>query len=95
MQLTQIIDTITIIRHLEDFKKLGKSKKRIISKGKNQCFDMQMTREQALMKVYEELCINPASITAKKIITLFGLKAEELSENGVNYEVLRALDNII
>ncbi|MEI7473285.1 MAG: hypothetical protein WCK67_00770 [bacterium] len=54
-----------------------------------------MTREQAVERVFDELCQNPASIAAKKIITLFGLKAEELSEKGVNYEILRALDNII
>lgn len=56
---------------------------------------MEMTRQQAIEKVFIELCQNPASVTAKKIITLFGLRAEELSEKGVNYEILRALDNII
>ena len=74
---------------------MGKSKKRILSKKRKQNFDMEMTRQQALEKVFHELCQNPSSITAKKIITLFGLRAEDLSEKGVNYEVLRALDNII
>ncbi|EKE02862.1 MAG: hypothetical protein ACD_20C00322G0005 [uncultured bacterium] len=54
-----------------------------------------MTREEALSFVCKELCDDPSNIPARKLITLFGLKAEELSEAGVTYEVLRSLDGII
>jgi len=54
-----------------------------------------MTREEALSFVSNELCDDPSSIPARKLITLFGLKAEEMSEAGVTYEVLRSLDGLI
>ncbi len=74
---------------------MGKSKQRIIAKAKNDKNQLQITRTQAIEMAYAELCKNPSSNDAKKLISLFGLSAEELSEKGLTYEVLRALDGII
>lgn len=74
---------------------MGKSKQRIIAKAKNDKFQHEMSRKDALKSVLEELQKNPASINARNIISLFGLSAEELSEIGVTYEILRSLDGLI
>lgn len=74
---------------------MGKSKQRIIARAKNDRFQMNFTRQDALSNVIDDLFHDPASSSAKNIITLFGLTAEELSEAGVSYEVLRSLDFLI
>lgn len=74
---------------------LGKCKQRLMARVKNQQNQLKITREEALNFVSEELCTDPTSTSAKKLITLFGLKAEELSEAGVTYEILRSLDGLI
>ncbi len=74
---------------------MGKSKQRIIAKAKNDKNQLQITRTQAIEMAYAKLSKNPSSTDAKKLISLFGLSAEELSEKGLTYEVLRALDGII
>ena len=70
---------------------MGKSKQRIIARAKNDKTQLNFTRQNALAMVIEDLANDPASISAKNMITLFGLKAEELSEAGLSYEVLRSL----
>lgn len=74
---------------------MGKSKQRLMARAKNEKHQFQLTRQEALMIVCQELNNNPSSIQAKKLITLFGLSAEELSETGVTYEILRSLDSLI
>ena len=74
---------------------LGKCKQRLFARAKNEKIQLQLTREEAKRYVLKELNINPSSIAAKKIISLFGLRAEELSEIGVTYEILRSLDGLI
>jgi len=74
---------------------LGKCKKRLIARAKHEESQFQMTRGQALDFVQQTLKKNPSSIPARKIILLFGLSAEELSESGVNYEILRSLDSFL
>jgi hypothetical protein len=74
---------------------LGKCKKRLIARARNSKSQMQISREDALNQVYKELDQDPSSITAKNLISLFGLSAEELSEAGVTYEILRSLDGLI
>ncbi|MEI8389837.1 MAG: hypothetical protein WCG23_08120 [bacterium] len=74
---------------------MGKSKQRIIARAKNDKTQLNFTRQNALAMVIEDLANDPASISAKNMITLFGLKAEELSEAGLSYEVLRSLDCLI
>lgn len=54
-----------------------------------------MTREDALIEILNKLKQDSASIDAKKLISLFGITAEELAENGLSYEMLRVLDGVL
>ncbi len=74
---------------------MGKSKRRILSRAKNDKNLFKLTREEAIKIVFGEITKNTASIEAKNIISLFGLTAEELAEAGISYEVLRSLDGLI
>ncbi|MDP4268138.1 MAG: hypothetical protein Q8880_11955 [Bacteroidota bacterium] len=74
---------------------MGKSIKRLKAKAKNDKSPLLMTRSEALKIVSQELTQNPSNIAAKKLISLFGLTAEELSEVGITYEILRTLDGLI
>ncbi len=54
-----------------------------------------MTRESAIGKVSKVLaCKKNDRITAHRLITLFGLEAEELSEAGVDYENLKSFESV-
>jgi hypothetical protein len=71
---------------------MGKSKKRIIYKGKNEQFT-NITRDEAVRSAVELLsCSNKE---AYAVITLFGLSAEELLEGGASYETVKGLGNIL
>lgn len=74
---------------------LGKCKQRLIARAKNEKTQLQISRKEAIDIVCADLRQNPTSIAAKNLISLFGLSAEELSEAGVSYEVLRSLDCLI
>lgn len=74
---------------------MGKAKKRLAARAKNEKNQLQISRDKALSLAAEELGINPTSPTAKNLISLFGLSAEELAEVGVTYEVLRAMDGLL
>lgn len=73
---------------------MGKCKKRTLySKDTN----YSMTREDAVNKVFNLFSKNN-KINFKKAmdtISLFGLSAEELSEAGVSYENLKAIDSYL
>ena len=72
--------------------KLGKSKKRIIYKGKNLQFT-NLTREEAAITTAEFL--NSNNREAYSLITLFGLTAEEILEAGASYEVVKGVENLL
>lgn len=74
---------------------LGKSKQRLIAKARNDKYQLNFTRIEALSEVTKSLSANPTSVSAKKIISLFGFTAEELAEAGMSYEVLRSLDCLL
>ena len=74
---------------------MGKCKQRLIARAKKDKFPINFTRKEALDFVIGDLSNNPASIPAKNMITLFGFTAEELSEAGLTYEVLRSIDCLI
>ena len=74
---------------------MGKCKRRSISRPQKYGFKMEFTRKQAVKTVIEEIDKNPTSIYAKELISLFGLTAEELSESGMSYEILRSLDAVL
>ncbi len=71
---------------------MGKSKKRIINKGKNQQF-ANLTREEAVKTVVGNL--KSDSKEAYSLITLFGLTAEEILEAGASYEDVKGMENIL
>ena len=71
---------------------MGKSKKRIIYKGKNDHFK-SITREDAVKSAVQLL--NCGDKEAYSTITLFGLTAEELLEAGASFEVIKGLGNIV
>ena len=70
---------------------MGKSKRRIIAKGKHQQI-ANITREEAIQEVITHINKH-ANIS--ELITLFGLKAEELLEAGADYETVKSLGDII
>lgn len=71
---------------------MGKSKKRIIYKGKNDQFD-SISRTVAVKNVVKML--NDGNKEAYSLITLFGLTAEEILEAGASYEVVKGMENIL
>lgn len=74
---------------------MGKCKKRTFYKSNSSYF---MTRETAVNEIFEMIKNNSKKATSKKIIdtiSLFGISAEELSEAGVPYENLKALDSFL
>lgn len=72
---------------------MGKAKKRILHKTNS---NLYMTRERAVCKVSDIIRkpIEQDVKTVPELITLFGLSAEELSEAGVPYENLVALESL-
>lgn len=71
---------------------MGKSKKRIIYKGKNLQFT-NLTREEAVKTAVEFL--NSNSKEAYFLITLFGLTAEEILEAGASYEAVKGMESLL
>lgn len=72
---------------------MGKAKKRLLHKTNSSLY---MTRESAVNEVFNLLCEKTLpKVKAQDLITLFGLSAEELSEAGVSYENLKALETFI
>ena len=71
---------------------MGKSKKRIIYKGKNLQFT-NLTREEAVKTAVEFL--NSNSKEAYSLITLFGLTAEESLEAGASYESVKGIESLL
>lgn len=69
---------------------MGKAKKRSIAKGK---YDQltNLAREDAVEIAIEKIRKNQ---NPEDIITLFGLKAEELLEGGADYETIRSLGRL-
>lgn len=56
-----------------------------------------MTREEAINNIFKTFNSNSSQKykDAANIISIFGISAEELSEAGLPYENLRALDSLI
>jgi hypothetical protein len=71
---------------------MGKSKTRILRKGKNNQIT-NMSRENAVDKTAEFLNTNNIP-DAIDLITMFGLTAEEILEAGASYEAVTAIKNI-
>ena len=73
---------------------MGKSKQRIMGRNKHLSYMYDMTRHQAIDFVVNELVEKPKSIKARKMISLFGLNSEELTEAGAKYEYVSQLEKV-
>ena len=71
---------------------MGKSKKRIIYKGKNQQFT-NLSRQDAIEMAVDML--NSSVKEAYSLITLFGLSAEEMLEAGASYKAVKGMENLL
>ncbi len=71
---------------------MGKSKKRIINKGKNLQFK-NLSRNDAVKTAAKLL--NENNKDAYSLITLFGFSAEEILEAGANYEAVKSMGSIL
>ena len=68
---------------------MGKCKNRMMGKHKGS-YMFDMTRHQAIDFVVNE---SISSQKSKKLISLFGLKSEELTEAGMAYETVSMLEH--
>lgn len=71
---------------------MGKSKKRIIHRGKNEQF-ITLSRANAVSAVAQML--NCGDKEAYSLITLFGITAEEVLEAGASYEAVKGVENLL
>lgn len=74
---------------------MGKAKQRIMGRSKNLSYKYDMTRHQAIDFVVNELVERPTSLQARKMISLFGLHSEELTEAGMQYECVSQLEKCL
>ncbi len=72
---------------------MGKSKSRIFRKGANDHVPT-ISRQDAITEAIKSLETQDIR-KATNIITMFGLCAEELLENGASYETVTAIKNIL
>lgn len=73
---------------------MGKSKRRILHKGINDKI-ANLRREDVLSEVVNACNAKKVDLEVKNLITLFGLSAEELLENGASYEDVLGLRSIL
>ena len=69
---------------------MGKSKKRSIVLGKHNQI-ANLSRDEAVAIAVEKLSKKE---DAENLITLFGLKAEELLEAGADYETVKSIERL-
>ena len=70
---------------------MGKAKRRSIARGKYDRFS-DISREEAIEEVVKRMLTRE---DVSNLITLFGLKAEELLEAGAAYEDVKSLKGIL
>ena len=70
---------------------MGKSKSRSIAKGRHDRIE-NITREEAVLIAVKKI---ETKEDAQDIITLFGLKPEELLEAGADYEVVKSMERLL
>ena len=70
---------------------MGKAKKRIIANGKYDRIS-NLTRDEAILNVVK--CIKNGE-DPTELISLFGLKGEELLEAGADYESIKSLGELL
>lgn len=74
---------------------MGKAKQRIMGRAKNSIDRYDLTRHQAIDFIVNELVARPTSLKAKNMISLFGIKSDELTEAGIDYENVAHLERCL
>lgn len=72
---------------------MGKSKKRIFNRNKNENGSV-LTREAARKNVVDAIKSQQFTSDIENLIGLFGFTHEELSEHGLSYEELKIIPHI-
>ena len=73
---------------------MGKCKKRILNKS-NDDFGSILKRDEVIENIISDIKINKLSDRTQKLISLFGITAEELSEAGASIEELSFVKHLI
>ncbi len=73
---------------------MGKCKKRILNKS-NDDLGAILKRDEVIDNIISDIKINKLSERTQKLISLFGITAEELSEAGASIEELAFLKHLI
>ena len=73
---------------------MGKAKKRNFSKNKDNIAPV-LKRQDVVCEIILAIRKNCVSDEIKRLISLFGITAEELSEAGASFEELSAVKNIV
>lgn len=79
---------------MQEEDEMGKSKRRILHKGINDQIT-SLRREDALKEVVKACNAKKIDNKVKDLISLFGLSAEELLEEGASYEDVLGLRSIL
>ena len=73
---------------------MSKSKKRILHRNKETA-PMSCSREAAIETVTNSIRNRKFDMNAKKLLSLFGISGEELSEAGLTWEELTAVSSYL
>lgn len=73
---------------------MGKSKKRIFNKN-NELKGSTLKRSNAISSIIADIKSNKLSEETQKLITLFGITGEELSEAGASFEEISCVKHLI
>jgi hypothetical protein len=71
---------------------MGKTKKRNIALARNQKDQLNISRKDAITQVSTALMNNDCNEDIKNLISLFGITAEELTEQDISYETMKCLN---
>lgn len=71
---------------------MGKCKRRTFTKS---VLNTNLKREEVILQITEEIRKNKFDDETKKILSLFGITAEELTEAGISYEEIKLLKDYL
>ncbi len=73
---------------------MGKSKKRIFSKNTDN-IGITLKRNEIIDNIIYDIKNNKLTEETKRLISLFGISVEELSEAGISFEELSAVKHLL
>lgn len=71
---------------------MGKCKRRTFTKS---VLNTNLKREEVILQITEEIHKNKFDDETKKILSLFGITADELTEAGISYEEIKLLKDYL